>query len=168
MALPQNTAIILQFMFPGVEAKLFGVSSDPGKIINGEIIRLPVTSIEDWQHNVTQPTEQEIIAVGNSPEFAVWLANRQDPIKSSQIATIDKLKDTNDPTIKLIRVQTKILQKQLSILTNKLNETITKLNLLLSAGSRVTLTPTIDDFSKIVTTLENQITAGAGETSTNL
>lgn len=113
MALPQNTATILQFMFPGVEAKLFGVSENPSKVINGVEFRPRVTSIIGWAHSAPQPSEAEIVTAGNSAEFSVWLDNQTDPTKRRKISA-KALLTSNEPNIVLLRGILKVLFQSLA------------------------------------------------------
>ena len=67
MALPNNTAKILRYLFPDAEA-------DAWALIDRTGIGIEFT---EWNHTEPQPTEQEIIDAGNSTAFSDWLTTPQ-------------------------------------------------------------------------------------------
>jgi hypothetical protein len=74
MALPNNTATVLQFMFPTASP----ITDWEVRHFDGAI------SIAKWSFGSPQPTEAEIIAAAATPEFAAWLDVHTDPIKQAR------------------------------------------------------------------------------------
>ena len=69
--LPQNTAVVLQFLFPDSRELVDWEVADNGK----------ETVITKWRMTQPQPADGEIAAAAASSEFAEWLASRADPQK---------------------------------------------------------------------------------------
>lgn len=97
MSLPQNTATVLQFMFPALQAQRdWAVRNDGTQV-----------TIDRWEAAEPKPDANAITAAANSPEFAAWLASWTDPVKRRRVEAKQILATSNDPLIVAVRAALK-------------------------------------------------------------
>lgn len=157
MSLPNNTAQVLQFLFPAADPRVaWEVHHDPGK----PGVRAKVTEIVGWKLPQPQPNEASILAAAASVEFANWLQERTDPAKNLRRQAKQQLDDRSPKSV-ADRARDKLVYHSVRRLQLKVNEMLAAAKA--GAIANVEALPEPRTFSQLVSAVRQSIDAGEGE-----